>query len=171
LAGVGLDEKTSFLLTNSIRNLSAKLQSGFLKFFGKIYSIEKDYYIVQASDYESPEENKEREKEGKDPKIENRKEDGVNQFAYFVTNDLNLTGDLERNIYTNPYFKGQEKHYLKCQISRIYHGTKLVPSINHYNIEDPENPFKPFVPAEKPKPFKHEDLTNLKAWKHYPQIF
>ena len=44
-----------------------------------------------------------------------------------------------------------------CQISRIYHGTKLVPSINHYNIEDPENPFKAFVAAEKPKPFKHED--------------
>ena len=40
-AGVGLDEKTSFLLTNSIRNLSAKLQAGFLKFFGKIYGIEK----------------------------------------------------------------------------------------------------------------------------------
>lgn len=64
-AGVGLDEKTSFLLTNSIRNLSAKLQSGFLKFFGKIYGIEKDYYIVQASDYESPEENKEGEKKKK----------------------------------------------------------------------------------------------------------
>ena len=44
--------------------------------------------IVQASDYESPEENKEGEKEDKDPKMENRKEDGVNQFAYFVTNDL-----------------------------------------------------------------------------------
>ena len=43
--------------------------------------------------------------------------------------------------------------------------------INHYNIEDPENPFKAFVAAEKPKPFKHEDLTNLKTWIHYPKIF
>ena len=190
-AGVGLDEKTSFLLTNSIRNLSAKLQAGFLKFFGKIYGIEKDYYIVQASDYDSPEENKEGEKEEKDPKMENRKEDGVNQFAYFVTNDLTkdwvelpdvspsqiigsrliryaFTGDLNRNICANPYFNGQEKHYLRCQISRIYHGTKLVPTINHYTIEDPENPFKAFQVAEKPKPFKHEDLTNLKTWIHYP---
>ena len=90
-SGVGLDEKTSFLLTNSIRNLSAKLQAGFLKFFGKIYGMEKDYYIVQASDYDSPEENKEGEEKEKDPKMENRKEDGVNQYAYFVTNDL--TGD------------------------------------------------------------------------------
>ena len=190
-SGVGLDEKTSFLLTNSIRNLSAKLQAGFLKFFGIIYGTEKDYYIVQASDYESAEENKEGEKEEKDPKIENRKEDGVNQFAYFATNDLTsewvelpdvspsqiigsrlirytFTGDLNRNIYTNPYFNGQEKHYLRCQISRIYHGTKLVPTINHYNIEDPENPFKAFTVNEKPKPFKHEDLINLKTWIHYP---
>ena len=190
-SGVGLDEKTSFILTNSIRNLSAKLQAGFLKFFGKIYGMEKDYYIVQASDYDSPEENKEGEEKEKDPKMENRKEDGVNQYAYFVTNDLTgdwvelpdvtpdqiigsrlirytFTGDLERNIYTNPYFNGQEKHYLRCQISRIYHGTKLVPSINHYNIEDPENPFKAFVLNEKPRPFKHEDLINLKTWIHYP---
>ena len=190
-AGIGFDEKTSFLLTNSIRNLSAKLQAGFLRFFGIIYGIEKDYYIVQAPDYDSAEENKEGEKEEKDPRMENRKEDGVNQFAYFVTNDLttewielpdvtpnqiigsrlirySFTGDLNRNIYSNPYFNGQEKHYLRCQISRIYHGTKLVPTINHYNIEDPENPFKAFVLNEKPKPFKHEDLINLKTWIHYP---
>ena len=49
-----------------------------MKFFGKKYDIGKDYYIVQAFDYESPEENKEGEKEDKDPKMENRKEDGVN---------------------------------------------------------------------------------------------
>ena len=190
-SGIGLDEKTSFLLTNSIRNLSAKLQSGFLKFFGKIYGTEKDYYIVQASDYDTPEENKEGEKEEKDPRMENRKEDGVNQFAYFVTNDLAsdwielpdvtpnqiigsrliryiFTGDLERNIYTNPFFNGQEKHYLRCQISRIYHGTKLVPTINHYKVEEQENPFKALTLEEKPKPLKHEDLIQLKTWIHYP---
>ena len=78
--------------------------------------------------------------------MKKRKEDGINQYVYFVTNDLysewielphinpsqligsrliryNFTGDLERQIYTNPYFKGQEKHYLRYQISRIYHGT------------------------------------------------
>ena len=61
---------------------------------------------------------------------------------------------IERQIYTNPYFKGKEKDYLRCQLSRIYHGTKLVPTLNHYKIEDPENPYKPFVPEEKPKQFK-----------------
>ena len=183
--GVSLNEKESYLLTNSIRNLSAKLQAGNLTFFGKIYGIQKDYYIVQGSDIDP------KEDANYDNDMEKRKEDGINQFVYYVTNDLtsewielpdikpsqligsrliryNFTGDLERQIYTNPYFKGKEKHYLRCQISRIYHGTKLVPSLNHYNIEDPENPYRAFVPNEKPKKFKHEDLTNLKNWIHYP---
>lgn len=184
-AGISLNEKESFLLTNSIRNLSAKLQQGVLSFFGKIYGTEKDYYIVQAGEIEPPAEF------NYDPDMEHRKEDGVNQFVYYVTNDLTsewvelpdvkpsqikgsrlirytFTGDLKRQIYSNPYFNGQEQHYLRCQIARIYHGTKLVPTINHYNIEDPENPFKAFVPNEKPKQLKHEDLIQLKTWIHYP---
>ena len=172
-------------MTNSIRNLSAKLQAGMLTFFGKIYGTQKDYYIVQGADIDP------KEDANYDNDMEKRKEDGINQYVYYVTNDLtsewvelpdikpsqlvgsrmiryNFTGDLERQIYTNPYFKGQEKHYLRCQISRIYHGTKLVPSINHYTIEDPENPYRAFIPAEKPKQLKHEDLINLKNWIHYP---
>ena len=86
------------------------------------------------------------------------------------TNNNNLipTGNLEKQIYTNPYFKGKEKHYLRCQLSRIYHGTKLVPTLNHYTVEDQENPYKAFTPVEKPKQFKHDDLIDLKNWIHYP---
>ena len=183
--GISLNETESFLLTNSIRNLSAKLQAGMLTFFGKIYGTQKDYYIVQGADIDP------KEDAVYDNDMEKKKEDGINQYTYYVTNDLssdwvelpdikpsqligsrliryNFTGDLEKVIYTNPYFYGKEKHYLRCQIARIYHGTKLVPSINHYNIEDPENPYRAFVPNEKPKQFKHEDLSNLKNWIHYP---
>ena len=183
--GISLSPKESFLLVNSLRNLSAKLQVGMFSFFGKIYGTEKDYYIAQGADIDP------KEDANYDNDMEKRKEDGINQYVYYVTNDLssewvelpdikpsqligsrliryNFTGDLERQIYTNPYFKGQEKHYLRCQISRIYHGTKLVPSLNHYKIEDPENPFKSLTPEEKPKQFKHEDLLDLKNWIHFP---
>ena len=183
--GISLNEKESYLLVNSIRNLSAKLQVGMLTFFGKIYGTEKDYYIVQGADIDP------KEDANYDNDMEKRKEDGINQFVYYVTNDLTeewvelpdikpsqligsrlirytFTGNLEKQIYTNPYFKGKEKHYLRCQLSRIYHGTKLVPSLNHYTIEDPENPYKAFIPGEKPKQFKHDDLINLKNWIHYP---
>jgi radial spoke head protein 4A len=37
-----------------------------------------------------------------------------------------LTGNLEREIITNPFFFGKEKHYLRAQIARIYHGTTVV---------------------------------------------
>ena len=39
-----------------------------------------------------------------------------------------LTGDLERDIYTNPFFFGKEKNYLRAQIARIYFSTSIVPA-------------------------------------------
>lgn len=116
----------------------------------------------------------------------------MNKNVFYVTNDLfekwvelpdvkpsqikasrlikyTFTGNLENPIYSNPTFIGQEKHFLRCIIARIYHGTKLVPSINHYTIEDPESPFKPLTPAEKPKQLKFNDLINLENWIHFPR--
>ena len=75
---------------------------------------------------------------------------GVNRFTYYVTTDVFsawtklpdlaprhiaaarqlkvlFTGNLEREIISNPFFHGQEKHYLRAQIARISHSTALVP--------------------------------------------
>ena len=41
--------------------------------------------------------------------------------------DSLFTGDLERPIFTNPFFFGREKHYLRAQLSRIIHSTTLQP--------------------------------------------
>ena len=38
-----------------------------------------------------------------------------------------FSGDLERTIYTNPFFFGKEKDYLRAQIARISHSTTLCP--------------------------------------------
>jgi radial spoke head protein 4/6 len=49
-----------------------------------------------------------------------------------------FTGDLNRPIFTNPFFFGQEKHYLRAQISRITHSTTLFPKgLKKLNEEDP----------------------------------
>ena len=37
-----------------------------------------------------------------------------------------LTGDLNRDIITNPFFYGKEKNYLRAQIARVTHGTTLL---------------------------------------------
>ena len=174
--GLSFSVKESILITNSLRNLASTLP-GNVTFFGKIFGSEKDYYIAEATEI--------------DPPADFNYDADMNRNVFYVTNNLTekwvelpdvkpsqiklsrkikyiFTGNLNRKIYTNPTFNGEERHLLRCQIARIYHGAKLVPSINHYTIEDPESPFKQLVPAEKPKRLTNENLTSLDYWIHYP---
>jgi radial spoke head protein 4A len=47
-----------------------------------------------------------------------------------------FTGDLERDIITNPFFKAKEKNYLRAQIARISHATTLTPKGLYRSTED-----------------------------------
>jgi len=49
-----------------------------------------------------------------------------------------FTGDLERTIYTNPFFTGKEKNYLRAQIARISFATSLAPA-GVFKREDAED--------------------------------
>ena len=83
---------------------------------------------------------------------------GVNEYSYWVTNEAKgpwqalpdlepqdleaarqikvcFTGNLDREIVTNPFYFRQEKHYLRAQISRIHHASKLVPA-GRYRVTD-----------------------------------
>ena len=183
--GISFSKKELLLLNKSLTKLATILTNGNITFFGKIFGTEKDYYIVEATEIDPP------ENFNYDNDMEKRKEDGINRNVFYVTNDLSekwvelpdvkpsqirasrlikytLTGNLENPIYSNPTFIGTEKHYLRCMIARIYHGAKLAPSINHFTIEDQESPFKPLTPAEKPKQLKFNDLTNMNNWIHFP---
>lgn len=94
-----------------------------------------------------------------DPRLE-AKGTGVNELSYYVAcdsladwkrlpdlsykdliaarqNKVLFTGDLERPIFTNPFFFGKEKHYLRAQLSRIIHSTTLLPAgVMKLEIED-----------------------------------
>lgn len=59
-----------------------------------------------------------------------------------------FTGDLDRPIFTNPFFFGQEKHYLRAQISRISHSTTLFPSGLFRMVEDSEREIEENTPDE-----------------------
>ena len=59
-----------------------------------------------------------------------------------------FTGNLERNIYTNPFFFGQEKHYLRAQIARITHSTTLLPKGVKRTVEDEEREIEDNTPEE-----------------------
>jgi radial spoke head protein 4A len=48
-----------------------------------------------------------------------------------------FTGDLERDVFSNPFFSGKESHLLKCQIVRINYTCNLVPrTMYNVNAED-----------------------------------
>ena len=59
-----------------------------------------------------------------------------------------LSGDLERPIFTNPFFFGKERNYLRAQISRIAQATAIVPKGLHKVVEDNEREIADFVPEE-----------------------
>jgi radial spoke head protein 4A len=124
------------LLQKSLKQLITKSGSPQIRFWGKIQGIEKDYYIAEGT-LEAGEGGDESLPEG----FEERGT-GVNKFVYWACNspledwvllpDLKptdiiqargvkvyMSGDLERRIFTNPFFDHPEKVYLRVQIARI----------------------------------------------------
>lgn len=105
--------------------------AGFIRFFGKINGTEKDYFVAEGSLDAGEEEG------GEKPANQEARGTGVNKNVYWVTDNLLekwtklpdlspkdilaarqikvlLTGDLERPIFTNPFFFGKEKHFLRA---------------------------------------------------------
>lgn len=78
-----------------------------------------------------------------------------------------FTGDLNREITTNPYFNGKEMHLLKCQIIRISYSTSIVPAgLYQVNADDPRE----IEPPEEEKKFpEFATLSKLDNWVHHTE--
>jgi len=126
-AGVGFGEVESYKVMCSLRNLAAKEKdAGLIKlrFWGKVFGTDADYYVAEAQRDGGGEEGEE------DPDAEPAGT-GANQYAYYVTNDLAgewrklpdikpkqimaarsikrlLTGSAGSKVVTHPYFAGKE---------------------------------------------------------------
>ena len=48
-----------------------------------------------------------------------------------------FTGNLDKQVFTNPHFTGKEAHLLKCQIVRMNYSCSIVPK-TMYNV-NPED--------------------------------
>ena len=103
-----------------------------VRFFGKILGTKKDYYIVEGTLEGDDDDGAERP-----PEFEARGS-GINKFVYWVNDNVLknkwiklpdllpsdikaarqtkvvFTGDIDRKIYTNPFFFGTEKEYLRA---------------------------------------------------------
>ena len=80
-AGIGFGESETLLLMKSLKALAAKSGASQIRFWGKIYGIEKDYYIAEGNVEGGGEEGGEGEK----PADMEARGAGVNKYVYWAT--------------------------------------------------------------------------------------
>lgn len=159
----------------------------FVRFFGKVYGIESDYYIIFGALKDYPMQNL--------PKhIESRGNEGINHYTFWVSNSLLetwdelpditheqlvmsrlfkyiFTGDLTSKVKSFVPFPGKEMHLLKCQLVRILHSSFIVPNgylrISDKYKEPLDNKITEFNDEEFKMP-AFEDMKNPEsdAWVH-----
>jgi len=144
-AGIGFGKQEVYRLQKSLKKLATDSQASKLRFFGKIHGTGNDYYVAEGEVEGGDDEDGEEKPADFEPKGT-----GVNKYTYFVSHQsfagwtklpdlypkdivaarqikVLFSGDLERTIFTNPFFFGKEKNYLRAQIARISHSTTLCP--------------------------------------------
>jgi len=81
---------------------------------------------------------------------------------------VTFSGNLESPIYTNPFFFGKEKHYLRAQIGRIAHSTTLVPKGIYRTVEDNDREIEEVTSDDGPvKPPTTLNMAKADSWVHY----
>ena len=149
--GISFSEEEWYKIRMAMKKILLENDCEYLRFFGKIYGINSDYYIIQGLLKTYP---------MKNPQIhvESRGNEGINRFTFWVSNSIleswyelpditheqivisrkfkyYLTGDLNSKVKSFVSFPGKEMHLLKCQIIRILHSSCIVPK-GYYKISE-----------------------------------
>jgi len=184
-AGYSFGEDETYKLSLSLRKLARSTGVQSLRFWGKIYGRDKDYYIAEG------EMDVRHQGYSKDKEIDPRGT-GLNTLTYWVTDNLLadwvelpdvtnqqveqsrtfkyiFTGDLNAKIQTTSatgVFQGRERHLLRAQITRITHNTMLAPTgYLSMNEEDQVEIAEDFTSPSS------EELGSLETWVHvHPSI-
>ena len=79
-----------------------------------------------------------------------------------------ISGDINKKLFTNPFYFETEKVYLRAQIARISQSTTLVPKGLFKFVEESDRDLEPNVPEEGElvKPTVKE-MKNIDMWLHY----
>lgn len=128
-AGISFGEDQVWRIQKSIKRLATLSGATSLRFWGKLYGVQRDYYVVEGSLNQAEESNVA-------DNVEKRGA-GTNALVFWVTDnvledwiqlpDLKpehleaarkikhvLTGDLNASIDSNPPFPGKERHFLRA---------------------------------------------------------
>ena len=186
-AGISFGESETYRLQASLTKLSSSSGSDKIRLWGKIYGTENDYYVAEGFVAASGGD----DEEGEKPKGFEDRGSGINQYVYWVTDNslkdwtmlpdispaqleasrsikVKFTGNLERDIITNPFFFGKEKHYLKAQIVRIAFSTTIMPKGLHRTTEDNPKEIEPIEFEDETKAYvpTTETQSDLGNWVH-----
>jgi hypothetical protein len=152
-AGVSFNKTEWFKIRLAMKKLLIESDALSLRFWGKIYGRDADYYIIQGS-------LKNLTQTQPKPYVETRGNEGINRYTFWVSNSLLegwtelpditethivesrkfkylFTGNLPAKVHGFNIFPGKESHLLKCQILRIMHSSNIVPD-NFLKISDKE---------------------------------
>lgn len=191
--GISFGRNIWYKLKLSMKKLAIQENAESLKFFGKIYGLENDYYVVYGKLKNYPV-----KKYSKNPHFEPSGYEGINQYTFWVSNnifeewiqlpELNplhiaqsmlfkyyFTGNLNAKVNSFIQFKGTEAHLLKCQVLRIMHACFVVPdgyleskaiesSEETYGIELGDKCVQ--VKEDFVMPTSNEELLNAGKWVH-----
>ena len=149
--GISFSEEEWYKIRLAMKKILIENDCEYLRFFGKIYGIKSDYYIIQGSLKTYPMRNPAKH-------VETRGNEGINRFTFWVSNSIleswyelpditheqivasrrfkyHLTGDLNSKVKSFVSFPGKEMHLLKCQIVRILHSSCIVPK-GYYKLSE-----------------------------------
>ena len=147
--GVSFSDEEWYKIRMAMKKILLENDCEYLRFFGKIYGINSDYYIIQGLLKTYPMQNPQ-------VHVETRGNEGINRYTFWVSNSIleswyelpditheqivvsrrfkyHLTGDLNAKVKSFVSFPGKEMHLLKCQIIRILHSSCIVPK-GYYKI-------------------------------------
>ena len=141
--GISFSDEEWYKIRLEMKKMLIDNNCEFIRFFGKIYGIKSDYYILQGIQNSYPMQN---------PKIhvESKGNEGINRYTFWVSNSIleswyelpditpeqiissrkfkyYFTGNLDAKVKSFVPFPGKEMHLLKCQIVRILHSSSIVP--------------------------------------------
>jgi radial spoke head protein 4A len=177
-AGVGFGQQASYQIHLSLRQLAAATPGlSKLRFWGKLLGIQNDYFVAEGVIDGTGEADGEVEARGT----------GANTFSYWVSSGTNapwvqlplvrpdhitaarkvkhlMTGDLEADVLTMPFFPGKEKHFLRAQIARISSSSCLaLAGFLSADDEGGDGKISETPDFEWPP---HEELTSQEKWVH-----